>query len=128
MPSNEKCYLCTICEPLRTRAQEISESMMDSPETEEGILWTNVIKDSASCVEDIVEKVANRIRTGGALGDFYMANFGIKFYKEEYAKELIMYNEIINKFLPAVKANSWCEIHPFYPDQTEDAKVVELYS
>ena len=78
-----------ICETLRTRAQEISESMMDSPEAEEGILWKNVIKDSASCVEAIVEKVANRI---GHCGEsVYLANFEIKFYKEEYAKELIMY-------------------------------------
>ena len=77
--------------------------MVDSPEIEEGILWTNVIKDSASCVEDIVEKVANRI--GGALGDVYMANFEIKFYKEEYAQELIMYNDAINKWsLKALEA------------------------
>ena len=89
LTSSERCQLMhtAICETLRTRAQEISESMMDSPETEEGILWTNVIKDSASCVEAIVEKVAiNRI---GHCGEsVYMANFEIKFYKEEHAKEL----------------------------------------
>ena len=126
--SNERIELMrtAICETLRTRAQEIVESMMDSHETEEGLLWKHVSKDSASCVEAIVEKVANRI--GRPEESVCLANFEIKFYKEKYAKELIMYNKIINKFLPAVKENSWCEIHPFYTDQTEDARMVERYT
>ena len=60
----------TICETLRTRAEEKVESMMDSPETEERIFWANVIQDSASCMEAIVEKVANSIgrrRTAGLM-------------------------------------------------------------
>ena len=85
LTSSERVQLMrtAICETLRTRAQEILESMMDSHETEEGLLWKHVSKDSASCVEAIVEKVANRI--GRPEESVCLANFEIKFYKEEYA-------------------------------------------
>ena len=106
---------------VKERAQEI-HSMADASETEEEAVWIKAIQNSAGCVEGIVEKVFHKV------GKVIMSNFEIKFHQEEHAMELVGYNESINKVLPAAKENSWCEIHPFYPDQTEDARMVRIYS
>jgi hypothetical protein len=96
--------------------------MADLPETEEKLIWINACNNSAGCVEAIAEKVNNRV------GPVTMANFEIKFYQEEHATELVNYNNKINAVMPVAKENSWCEIHPFYPDQTADARAVRVYS
>jgi len=125
--SAERCQTmhAVICKTLEARAQEILLSMCDLPETEGQIYWTKAMQNSAGCVEGLVEKVVNRV------GQANMSNFEIKFFREEYAMEIVGYNEQINKLMPMVKdkvSPSWCEIHPFYPDQTEDARVVRFWS
>jgi len=120
----ERCLIMrtAIEETLHQRGLEIKESMMDEPESEALTVWTYAIENRALCVEAIVEKVNHRV--GGVI----MSNFEIKFCKEEYAIELVSYNDTINKVLPKVRAFSWCELHPFYAEQTEDYRVVMLHS
>ena len=124
----ERCQIMrsAIEETLHHRGLEIKESMMDAPESEALTVWTYAIENSALCVEAIVEKVSHRV--GGVGGVITMSNFDIKFCKEEYAIELVSYNDTINKALPKVRATSWCELHPFYAEQTEDYRVVLLHS
>ena len=68
-----------------------------------------------------MEKVVHKV------GSAHMANFQIKFFSPEHATELIGYNSVLNKWMPEAKDKAWSEIHPFYPDQSDDARMVRHY-
>ena len=122
--SAKRCQIMhtVIANTLKARGDELLLCMADSPETDNQAIWTKATQNSAGCVEGLVEKVVNKV------GQITMANYEVKFFREEHAMALVNYNETINKLMPAVKGDARTEIHPYYPEQTPDTKMVDLYN